>query len=121
MRAQAQSRWNVGAYNYVRGGAQSRWNVRAHNHNYVWDGAGTGARAEARAEAEAAGKKCTVGVYVCLDWALAQDDCSRAADPLEDKRRCRRHMMCGQWTSALQRESGMCPAVAAAATVVVSS
>jgi hypothetical protein len=45
---------------------------------------------------------------------LAQDDCSRAADLLEDKRRCR-HFVCGQWTSALQRESGMILVVVAAA------
>jgi hypothetical protein len=48
---------------------------------------------------------------------LAEDDCSRAADLLVDKRRCRTHFVCGHWTSALQRESGMNPAVVAAATV----
>jgi hypothetical protein len=53
---------------------------------------------------------------------LAQDDCPRAADlPPEDKRRCPRryrpYLVCGQWTFALQRESGMIRVVVAAATV----
>jgi hypothetical protein len=51
---------------------------------------------------------------------LVQDDCSRVADLLEDRRRCRPHFVCGQWTSALQRESGRIPVVVAGAATAAA-
>ena len=42
----------------------------------------------------------------CMKTHLAQNDCSRPADLVENKWSCRPHFVCGLWTSAIHRDVG---------------